>query len=223
MKEMIKKRIESERLGVTVLLLLLSLFSFSLTVFRIFYTGTLEFISLNWNLFLAFIPWLLSSIIILGKLQNNKILLTLLMMTWILFFPNSPYILTDLFHLGMYVNAPIWFDLILILSFALTGLLFGFLSLMDIEKILNGFLSEGKVIFLTIVFLFLSGFGIYIGRYLRWNSWDVISSPIPLFSDIIHILANPIAHPKTWALTILLGILLNLLYFSFKFIKVPKK
>lgn len=223
MEQMIKKRIESERIRVTVLLILLSLFSFSLTAFRIFYTGTLEFISLNWNLFLAFIPWLLSSIIILGKLQTNKILLTLLMMTWILFFPNSPYILTDLFHLGLNANAPIWFDLLLILSFAMTGLLFGFISLMDIEKILRGFLSKGKVIFLTIVFLFLSGFGVYIGRYLRWNSWDVISSPVSLFSDIIHRFANPIAHPKTWALTILLGILLNLLYFSFKFIKVPKE
>jgi uncharacterized membrane protein len=223
MKKMIKKRIESERLGITVLLLLLSLFSFSLTAFRIFYTGSLEFISLNWNLFLAFIPWLLSSIIILGKLQNNKILLILLLMTWILFFPNSPYILTDLFHLGINAYAPIWFDLVLILSFALTGLLFGFISLMDIEKILSEYFSKGKVIFLTIVFLFLGGFGVYIGRYLRWNSWDVISSPVSLFSDILHRFSNPIAHPKTWALTILLGILLNLLYFSFRFIKVPKE
>jgi uncharacterized membrane protein len=78
------------------------------------------------------------------------------------------------------------------------------------------------VIFITIGFLFLSGFGIYIGRFLRWNSWDVINNPVPLFGDIIHRFANPLTHPRSWGLTILLGILLNLFYFSFKFIKVEK-
>ena len=223
MKEMIRKRIESQRLSITILLSLLSLFSVSLSLFRVFYTGSLEFISLNWNLFLAFIPWLLSSIIILGNLRKNKILLPLLMVTWILFFPNSPYILTDLYHLGHSSTAPVWFDLVLILSFALTGLLFGFISLLDIEKILSGFLTKGKVILLTILYLFLSGFGIYLGRFLRWNSWDVVTSPISLFSDIIHRFINPFAYQKTWALTILLGILLNLLYFSFRLIKAPKE
>jgi uncharacterized membrane protein len=220
---MIRKRIESERLSITILLSLLSLFSISLSLFRIFYTGSLEFISLNWNLFLAFIPWVLSSVIILGNLRKNKILLPLLMITWILFFPNSPYILTDLYHLGHSSTAPVWFDLVLILSFALTGLLFGFISLLDIEKILSGFLTKGKVILLTILYLFLSGFGIYLGRFLRWNSWDVVTSPRPLLSDIAHRFLNPFAYQKTWALTILLGILLNLLYFSFRLIKVPKE
>jgi uncharacterized membrane protein len=144
------------------------------------------------------------------------------MLAWVLFFPNSPYILTDLFHLGTSSRAPIWFDLILILSYAGTGLLFGFISLIDLEKILSNFFSKGKIVFIIISFLFLSGFGIYIGRYLRWNSWDVINNPVPLFSDIIHRFGNPMAHPRTWGLTILLGILLNFLYFSFKFIKVPK-
>lgn len=223
MKELIRKHLEPERLRITILLSLLSLFSISLSIFRIFYSGSLEFITLNWNLFLAFIPWFLSSVIFVGNLQKNKILLSLLMMTWILFFPNSPYILTDLFHLVQRIGVPIWFDLVLILSFALTGLLFGFISLLDIEKILSGFLSKGKVIFLTITYLFLSGFGIYLGRFLRWNSWDVVTSPIPLFSDITHRFINPFAYPRTWALTILLGVLLNLLYFSFRFIKVPKE
>jgi len=120
-------------------------------------------------------------------------------------------------------KAPLWFDLVLILSFAGTGLLFGFISLIDIEKILSSFFSRGKIVFITISFLFLSGFGIYIGRYLRWNSWDIINNPVPLFSDIIHRFANPFSHPRTWGLTIILGILLNLLYFSFKLIKVPKE
>ena len=220
---MIKELIKSDRLKITILLTLLSVFSFMLTVFRIVYSNSFEFISLNWNLFLAFIPWFLSSVIILKKLENNKILLSLLMLAWVLFFPNAPYILTDLFHLGHVPNAPIWFDLIMILSFALTGLLFGFVSLLDIEKIFSRYLDKSKMVFVIIGFLFLSGFGIYVGRFLRWNSWDVFSQPLPLFSDILHRFANPLSHPKAWGLTILLGILLNLLYFSFKFIKVPKE
>ena len=219
---MIKKLIKTRRLQITILLFLFSMFCFHLFIFRVIYTGTFEFRFLNWNLFLAFIPWLLSSIIILKDLQVNKFLLSLLIIVWILFLPNSPYMLTDLFHLSTSSSAPIWYDLVLILSYAGTGLLFGFMSLIDLEKILSSFFSKGKVIFITISFLFLSGFGIYIGRFLRWNSWDVINNPVPLFSDIIHRFANPLTHPRSWGLTILLGILLNLLYFSFKFIKVPK-
>ena len=97
------------------------------------------------------------------------------------------------------------------------------MSLLDIEKILSGFLSKVKVALSIIAFLFLSGFGIYIGRYLRWNSWDVVNNPVPLFSDVLHKFAHPVSNTKMWALTILLGILLNLLYFSFKFIKVEKE
>jgi uncharacterized membrane protein len=166
---------------------------------------------------------MLSSIIIVEKLQRNKLLLSLLIITWILFFPNSPYIITDLFHLGMSNKAPLWFDLVLILSYAGTGLLLGFISLIDMEKILSSFFSKGKIVLIIISFLFLSGFGVYIGRFLRWNSWDVINNPVPLLSDIIHRFANPFAHPRTWGLTIILGVLLNLLYFSFKLIKVPKE
>ncbi len=220
---MIRKLKEYDRLNITILLILLCLFSFTLTVFRVYYSRTLEFLFLNWNLFLAFIPWFLSSVIILFNLKKNKILLTLLLITWILFFPNSPYILTDLFHLGKSQHAPVWYDLILILSFAGTGLLLGFMSLMDIEKILSSYLNKWKIAFSIVAFLFLTGFGVYIGRYLRWNSWDIVSSPVPLFSDIFYRVIHPYSNQKAWALTLLIGVLLNLLYFSFKFIKVPRK
>ena len=219
---MARDLVKSDRLKISILLILLSLFSVSLSLFRFIYSDSLKFISLNWNLFLAFIPWFLSSIIILKKLQHNKILLTLLMFAWMVFFPNAPYILTDLFYIGKTPNAPVWFDLVMILSFALTGLLFGFVSLLDIEKIFSKYLGKSKMVFAVIGFLFLSSFGIYVGRFLRWNSWDVFSQPVPLFADIYHRFSNPLSHPKAWGLTILLGILLNLLYFSFKFIRIPK-
>ncbi len=213
---MIKQLKESGRLNTTILLVILSLFSFGLSAFRILYTQSFEFLFLNWNLFLAFIPWFISSIIILKSLQNKKPLLVIMILSWVLFFPNSPYILTDLFHLGMSSKAPLWFDLVLILSFAWTGLLFGFVSLMDIEKVMEDFIGKGKSVFFTTAFLFVSGFGIYVGRYLRWNSWDVIVSPFALSSDILNKISHPIYNSRAWGLTLFVGLLLNLIYFSFK-------
>jgi uncharacterized membrane protein len=214
---MIEKLREAGRLNTTILLISLSLFSCILSVIRIIYTGSLEFLFLDWNLFLAFIPWLISSIIILSKLQNRKTLLVILILSWLLFFPNSPYILTDLFHLRMSSNAPLWYDLILILSFAWTGLLYGFMSLRDIEKVLEIYIGKGKTVYLTIAFLFLSGFGIYVGRYLRWNSWDVFVSPFAMSHDILSRLSEPIYHSRAFGLTIFIGFLLNLIYFSLKY------
>ncbi|CAH0177815.1 hypothetical protein SRABI27_01177 [Pedobacter sp. Bi27] len=150
---------------------------------------------------------------------NRKLPVILLTITWILFFPNSPYILTDLFHLRLNGSAPIWFDLVLILSFAWTGLVYGLISLMDIEKHLITYLNKKLVNSLIISFLFLASFGIYLGRYLRWNSWDIISNPLGLASDILGRFLNPLSHPRTWGMTLLMGLLLNMIYFSIKFIK----
>src|SRR6186997_1018228 len=108
----------TSRLKITLLLFLMSSFCFSLSVVRYFVTDTPVFLFLNWNLLLAIIPWLISSAMIaVPALRENKFLLAGLIFAWILFFPNSPYILTDLFHLRVRAHAPIWFDLVVILSF----------------------------------------------------------------------------------------------------------
>ena len=142
------------------------LLCFSISVLRCVITHTSIFLFLNWNLFLAFIPWLLSSIMMRSPiLQERKVALFALVSSWLLFFPNAPYILTDLFHLKATGTMPIWFDLVLILSFAWTGLLFGFLSLWDIEKLMLKFTSEDNIPLISGILLFVSSFGIYIGRY----------------------------------------------------------
>lgn len=204
----------------TILLIAMTLFCFGISVCRSLITDTKVFLFLNWNLFLAFIPWLISSLMLIYNL-NKKLPLVLLIVSWILFFPNSPYILTDLFHLRLNGSAPIWFDLVLILSFAWTGLMYGFISLMDIEKQLSTYLTPNWVNSIIISFLFLASLGIYLGRYLRWNSWDIISNPFGLAGDIIDRFINPFNHPRTWGMTLLMGILLNIIYFSIKLMK-PK-
>jgi uncharacterized membrane protein len=67
--------------------------------------------------------------------------------------------------------------------------------------------------------LFISSFGVYIGRYLRWNSWDVVDDPYPLFRDIAVRVLDPMDHPRAWGLTLLLGVLLNMVFWTIKGIK----
>jgi uncharacterized membrane protein len=179
---------------------------FSFSIFRFIYTDTKVFLFLNWNLFLAFVPWAVTSVTILKpKLQTYRITIFILLSIWLLFFPNAPYILTDLFHLRLKSAMPKWFDLILILSFAWTGLVFGFLSLWDIEKILSKSMNRIWMSLISVCLLFIGSFGIYLGRYLRWNSWDIINEPFNLLYDITDRLINPFDHPRTWGVTIVHG------------------
>lgn len=218
---MLERLRESNRLNITLLLAAMSLFAFLLTIVRVIFTGSKGYLYLNWNLFLAFVPWLISSFIVI-KDVDRKTLLAFLVFSWLIFFPNSPYILTDLFHLNASESAPIWFDLVLVLTFAWTGLLFGFISLMDIENLLTKYSNKKLTMALSVIFLFIGGFGIYLGRFLRWNSWDIFRDPLGLFYDISERFIDPFQHPKTWGVTILLGMLLNMMYFSFRFL-VRKK
>ncbi len=114
---------------------------------------------------------------------------------------------------------PMWFDLLLILSFAWVGLLFGFMSLWDIEKIVSNYMNKTWVTLMSIGLLFLGSFGIYVGRYLRWNSWDIVQEPFALIYDIGDRIINPFEHPRTWGVTLFMGLFLSLVYFSFKFVR----
>ncbi len=166
-------------------------------------------------------------------LKEKKVIVLALLSTWILFFPNAPYILTDLFHLRLSsLSMPLWFDLVLILSFAWVGLMFGFMSLWDIEKILEHYLHTSRfrsllrfplvIPLFSSALLFISSFGIYLGRYLRWNSWDLIAKPFEVICDISDRFINPILHPRTWGVTILMGLFLNIVYWSLRLVKQRK-
>lgn len=217
---MIKLLKERNRFNETLFMGTISLLCFSFSIFRFIYTDTKVFLFLNWNLFLAFVPWAVTSITILRpSIQTYKITIIILLAVWLLFFPNAPYILTDLFHLRLKSSMPKWFDLILILSFAWTGLVFGFLSLWDIEGILAKSLSQIWISLISVSLLFIGSFGIYLGRYLRWNSWDIIGEPFNLLYDIADRLINPFDHPRTWGVTIFMGIFLNMIYWTFRIVK----
>ncbi|MBK9300801.1 MAG: DUF1361 domain-containing protein [Bacteroidetes bacterium] len=201
------------------LLLLLTftiIFCITLTLMRIAFTGSLMYIFLNWNLFLAMIPCFISSYLLHNSININRYVMGLLAATWLLFFPNAPYILTDLFHLNERNGMPKWFDLIMLLSFSWAGLLLGFISLFHIEQLLLKKCSAVKTQVLIITMLFMASFGVYLGRFLRWNSWDIITTPHLILMDIADRFIHPWMHGRTWGVTLLLGTLLTFIYWSIK-------
>lgn len=221
MLELLKKY---QRYHLSILLVVMSFFCFAMSLFRVFFTKTDMFLFLNWNLFLAFIPWALSTIFLLKpNIHYRKWYVSLIFITWLLFFPNAPYILTDLFHLYDDNSVPLWYDLIMILAYAWTGLMFGFVSLFNIETFLRKYISRHIVHFISVFLLFLGGFGIYIGRYLRWNSWDVIQEPFALLYNVTADMSNPFSHPRAYAMTLLMGILLNMFYWPIKAIEAGNR
>jgi uncharacterized membrane protein len=197
----------------------MSFFCLALCITRIVITGEINYFFLNWNLFLAFVPLGVTFLYELLLKDGNRYVHRWWMKagvlgTWLLFFPNAPYILTDIFHMRFEDSAPQWFDLILILSYAWTGLMAGFISLSDIQKYILPIKSNWKMYATVVALIFLTAFGIYLGRYLRFNSWDILNRPGHLFSEIGDRFIHPFRHSRTWGMTIGMGVLLNFIYWS---------
>jgi uncharacterized membrane protein len=145
-----------------------------------------EFPGLVWNLFLAWIPLLLA-LLIHGLSSHFKRLpgeLAVCGLAWILFFPNAPYLVTDLVHLNYHAPVPKWFDLLMIMSFAWTGLVLGYLSLYLMQELVRRWKGRAWSWSFVVFVLALSSFGIYLGRFRRFNSWDVVSHPMGLLNGL---------------------------------------
>jgi uncharacterized membrane protein len=197
-------------------------FSVLLLSLRAITTGRLSYCFLAWNLFLALIPFLISTWLSknLHALQNRAKLL-LLVFIWLLFMPNCFYILTDLFHLENLGDGHPWFDLTLILSFAWGGILFGILSIRKMEKLLRK--AKGKFISSLVIctVMCLNAFGIYLGRFLRFNSWDVLANPFALFGEIAELILNPFDYRHVWATSFCFALFMIILYYSSKKLSEP--
>jgi uncharacterized membrane protein len=185
----------------------------TLVALRVRYTSKITFVFLVWNIFLAVIPYAVSTLLVLYHEKiKNRWLLAIHFLLWLCFFPNAPYILTDLFHLKQRSGVPYWYDLALILFFAWNGLMLGYASLLDIQSVLTRHFNRLVGWIVAIGSLVLGSFGIYLGRYLRWNSWDVLSSPKGLLHDIAVRVLDPMAHQQTYGVTLIFSAFLVLGY-----------
>ncbi len=192
-------------------------FSLAILAVRMVYTGSTVYVFLVWNLFLAALPLCLSTLVLsVRSLRRSRLRFAGVLGLWLLFFPNAPYIVTDLIHLNRQSMAPIWFDLILIASFSWSGLLMGFVSLSDLQDVLRRRFGKLASIGFALATLTSAAFGIYLGRFLRWNSWDLLTRPTSLLSDVAARVLDPLSHPTAVAVTALLSVLLSLWYSAFR-------
>jgi uncharacterized membrane protein len=174
------------------------------------------FLFLVWNLFLAFLPYSLSLFIKDAACYTQRRYLMVLMLIWLLLIPNAFYILTDLFHLRKVEVVPLWYDLALISSFAWNGLIMGILSVRHLEKLIVDRWQLCSQWAFIIPVMYLNALGIYIGRYLRFNSWDVFANPLQLIRDVFYILIHPFEHRFDWSMIICFTIMLSLFYLTIK-------
>jgi len=219
MKNILKKIGEQipSRLSLSQWLWIACAFSLSLLIIRIIKTGRLSYGFLAWNLFLAYVPYFISEWLNRHPhILANRIKLFVLVFTWILFMPNSFYILTDLFHLNNMSKGDSWYDLTLILSFAWNGILFGILSIYKMEMLLKN--SKGRFIAGLIIcaVMWLNAFGVYIGRFLRFNSWDIFMNPFSLVPEIVDIVFNPYDYRYAWAMSFCFAFFMAILYYTTK-------
>jgi uncharacterized membrane protein len=199
------------------LLMISCLFSIALTGFRILYTDHWRFAWLTWNLFLALVPYLITRFAIHHTSWIEKRWkFAMLFVLWVLFIPNSFYIITDLFHLEISQRIPLWFDLALIFSFAWNGILLGVISIRQMEKIVRisfPTIQEWQFVY---PMMLLNAFGVYIGRYLRYNSWDIIANPFQLTEDIFYLLFHPIRNRFDWSMILCYSVFMTLIYLAIK-------
>lgn len=174
-----------------------------------------DFWFLLWNLLLAWIPFGLSLWIrvLLRKKHWFDWLPLAVTIVWLGFLPNTFYMLTDYIHLNAEGRANMVYDVAMFTVLIFTGVGLGFASLAIMHLELRKRLSEVQAWRVVLSILLVSSFAIYIGRYLRWNTWDIITSPAGILFDISERILRPLAHMQTFTTTLTYFVLLALGYF----------
>ncbi len=199
-----------------------TLFIILLLAVRYVLSKEITYIFLVWNLFLAWLPFIISQIIRLYHQKiHSRILFILLLTIWIALYPNAPYIVTDLLHLKPRQNIPLWFDMALLFLSACTGLFLGLLSVYNMQITIKKKSSKTIARIVSGGVFFSAGFGVYIGRYLRWNSWDLMMQPLPLFRDFMRNITDLHSLWQILSIAFLFFVIQLILYLFF--IEIVKK
>ncbi len=191
---------------------------------RLEWSGKRTFIFLPWNLFLAWVPYglaLLASVLQAsgwGRWWN----LGPLGVAWLLTFPNAPYLLTDFIHLRPRPGVPMWFDAAMLASFAASGWLLGLLSLEVWKRLLEERLGRVAAWVGVLAVSVLCGYGIYLGRFERWNSWNVLDRPRSLLEAVLGHMSEPLTHRWLLVTTGVFAGLVLLSYLAFESL-VPRR
>ncbi|MGI4790968.1 MAG: DUF1361 domain-containing protein [Janthinobacterium lividum] len=158
-----------------------------------------------WNLFLAIIPLLWSTAFQAANARKRPLFAGIFFFLWLLFLPNAPYLLTDLLHLKPGADVPLWYLLAVLLSCAGTGTMLGYFSLLPVHAVIEQDYGKSVGWVVAACSLLLCGFGIYLGRFLRENSWDVFVHPFRLARVIAEQFINSGSQPHPLVVTLVFG------------------
>ncbi|HEX3568579.1 MAG TPA: DUF1361 domain-containing protein [Candidatus Saccharimonadales bacterium] len=167
-----------------------------------------------WNLFLAWMPVLFTGWI-LWVLRRKPwsswegLLATAL---WLGFLPNSFYMISDFIHLQEVQRVDLLYDVIMFSSFIFNGVLLGFLSLYTVHHELLKRMSWRAAAWMIAFVIFVCSFAIYLGRDLRWNTWDLLVNPAGILFGATDPLFNPHSHPQAFTTTFSFFVLVSTLY-----------
>jgi uncharacterized membrane protein len=175
------------------------------------HTGSDFYRFLIWNLILAWVPLVLALAAYASARSGASGTSVAFGLLWLLFFPNAPYLLTDFIHLRETPTTPLWYDALMLASFAWTGLVLGYASLYLMQMICQR--AVGTLSWLGVIAaLALASLGVYVGRFLRFNSWDALVRPRRL-AQVIHAnVQNPFEHPRLIASLVVLTTALTIGY-----------
>jgi len=182
------------RLAIFSLLAGASVMCVGLVRFRVSVTDSWRYTFLVWNLFLAWIPFIIAYITYVIPIKRRWLYIVVPAgaILWLLFFPNAPYILTDFQHLSYSgTDIPVWFDVLLLIWFAFTGLFLGMVSLFLIHEIVRREFGRWLGWGFVVLVAGLTSAGVYVGRFLHWNSWDIFGN----LSDMARFSFYYILHP----------------------------
>lgn len=216
---------EQVRNRLVTTLALSSAVSLALLGGRILATGSHTYWFLGWNLLLAWLPigfawWLLARLANSRWSNPGNIALTLL---WLAFLPNAFYIASDTIHLTDSGNISVLYDAVMFLSFTFNGFILGYVSLFGIHNQLRKRFNATLAWWWVAGVLLLCSFAIYLGRYLRWNSWDIVVNPAGLIFDVSEPFINPTNHPQVFTTTLMFFVLLSSIYVvGYRLVKLAK-
>ncbi len=197
--------------------------SLSLVLFRLYLGRDWLVSTLLWNLFLAALPLVWSSAFERAIARERWVLAGISFALWILFLPNAPYLMTDLMHLSARANAPLWYILAMLLSCAATGTLLGYISLLGVHAAIERHFGFYRGWSVALASLMGCGFGIYMGRFLRWNSWDALTHPLKFARTIVRHFVVVNAHPHPLPVTLVFGGGLIIGYIALRVLMTPAR
>jgi uncharacterized membrane protein len=198
-------------------LVLSSVLAASFFAWRYFYSGSSNYQNLIWNLFLAWIPYGMSLLAAALRTTGPKVwpVLLILGLGWLAFFPNAPYLVTDFYHLGWRPPVPFWYDIGLITVFAFTGCFLAIASLRAMHNLVEQYLGKFVGWVFTLFALAMGALGVYLGRFGRWNSWDLLVHPRTLLSELATQLLNPLDNMGFVGFTLMFTSIMVVFYLMF--------